>query len=139
MISILYRAGIGYIGRELEPLKIGGGQYTILLLLYETDGMRQEEVSSVLHVNKGTVARSVKALEAEGYIRKTQDELDGRAFRLWITEKGLAAETEIRRVINDWSGVLMAGFPADEKEEFERTLSRMMGNACPGKAHKGEV
>lgn len=138
MMSVLYRSGLAYLASRLEPLGLGGGQHAVLLYLYETDGLRQEEIAVRLHQNKATIARAVRDLEAGGYVIRTADERDGRAFRLWATRKAKDAEPEIRQAIRDWNDLMMRGIDAGERSAVESVLGRMMENVCARRCDAGE-
>ncbi|MDD3840157.1 MAG: MarR family transcriptional regulator, partial [Clostridia bacterium] len=95
-LSYIYRAGHCYIGKRLEEFNIGSGQYGLLLLLSKNDGISQESLSDINKLDKATVGRAIKKLENQGYVVRKQDELDKRAYKLYITPKGEKVVPEIR-------------------------------------------
>ncbi len=94
-ISMLYRASNCYINKELCKYGIGSGQYIFLLYVFNNNGCNQEEISTVLNIDKGTTARALQKLEKEGYINKEVDKNDRRINHIIITKKG----SEIKDII----------------------------------------
>ncbi len=94
-ISMLYRASNCYINKELCKYGIGSGQYIFLLYVFNNNGCNQEEISTVLNIDKGTTARALQKLEKEGYINKEIDKNDRRINHIIITKKG----SEIKNII----------------------------------------
>ena len=54
----------------------------------EEPGLSSSRLSDRLLCDKSNVTRIVKGLESEGYIERKPHETDGRALRLYLTEKG---------------------------------------------------
>lgn len=71
----------------------------VLSVLAENDAIRPSDVAIALELDLSTISRRLIQLEDLQLIRKTKDETDGRAYRLSITEHGLAdlLETRARR------------------------------------------
>lgn len=136
-ISFLYRYGSCYIGKELEKHNIGKGQYTFLVTLLKNDGIRQEDLSDLLNIDKGTTARAVKKLEEEGYvIRKIKPE-DKRAYGVYITDKARTISTDIFNILRSWNDIISSDFSEEEKELSLELLRRMAENTM--KFKKGEL
>lgn len=53
-----------------------------------SDGQRQQDLAISTIKDKGTVARSLKQLEAAGIIERTVDQADRRQKRIHLTDKG---------------------------------------------------
>jgi len=58
------------------------------MLLYKKQNIMQETLVRHYHLDKGTIARSVRKLEDAGYIRQIIDPDNPRAVRLFLTKKG---------------------------------------------------
>jgi len=128
-ISILYRYGQGYIGKNIESYNIGSGQYIFLIALYKKEGISQEQISEYLKVDKATTARAIKRLEKEGYIRRDIDENDKRAYKIYLTQKALNIKSELYDVLNKWENMLSSGLSENEKEVFPKMLKNMAESA----------
>jgi len=59
-----------------------------LLIQLELNGSRVSELADRLGVTKQAVSRTSLALEEKGFVKRVEDESDGRATKLFFTEKG---------------------------------------------------
>lgn len=135
-ISILYRYGSCYIGKELEKYNIGKGQYTFLVTLFRYDGIRQEDLSELLNIDKGTTARAIKKLEEEGYVVRKINPEDRRSYGVYITDKARSIGEDILNTLNKWNDVISIDFTKEEKELSLDLLKRMTENAVKFKKGK---
>jgi DNA-binding MarR family transcriptional regulator len=127
-ISILYRSGNIYFSNEFEKYNIGSGQYLFLMFLSHSEGVTQEEMSSRLFIDKGTTAKAIKRLEDEGYIKRSVDDKDKRAYKVYLTEEGRKVTVEISKVLHHWNNILTSDFTEEEKEIALNLLQRMLQN-----------
>jgi len=72
-----------------EHLGISSAQLTALMLLKEHNGCLMKELAKVLMLDKSAVTGLAKRLEKQELIKRTTCELDSRASRLSLTDKGL--------------------------------------------------
>jgi len=128
-ISLLHRHGHVYVGRQLKQYNISKGQYTFLNALYKKDGIRQEQLSDYLKIDKGTTAKAIKKLEDYDYIIRKVDPIDKRAYNVYLTEKALKIKPMVRKAMMDWIDILYSGFSEDEKKTSLALLERMGENA----------
>jgi DNA-binding MarR family transcriptional regulator len=71
------------------------------------DGTRVSELAARARVTKQSAAFLVEQLEAAGYVERVPDPADGRARLVRLTaradEVARAANTEVERVLSEWS------------------------------------
>ncbi len=134
MISCLYRHTQMYFDRQLKTLSIGYGSMAFLMVLYRLDGIRQEEISQKLHIDKATTTRAIQKLVKAGYVVREPDSTDRRANRIFLTEKGVALKPKLRKMSDDWTRRLTAGFTEAEKNQIFVLLGKLAGNATVFKA-----
>jgi DNA-binding MarR family transcriptional regulator len=60
---------------------------SLLVPLYEEDGLRMGELASRARLSKQTMTTMVRLLEREGLVRRERDPDDGRAFRIVLTAR----------------------------------------------------
>jgi DNA-binding MarR family transcriptional regulator len=60
---------------------------SILVPLFEEDGLRMGELARRARLSKQTMTTMVRLLEREGLVRRERDPYDGRAFRIVLTAK----------------------------------------------------
>lgn len=128
-ISILYRYGQSYNGNRLKPIGLGKGRYLFLIKLYENDGIRQDDLATMLQFDKATVARAISRLERDGFVTRKTDSEDRRAKRVYLTRRAVDAKPRLFAVLHEWTDVLVAGFSETERKVAVDLLKRMVGNA----------
>lgn len=128
-ISLLYRYGQMFAGERLKQHGIGKGQYIFLNALYRQEGINQEALSDYLRIDKGTTAKAIKKLEADGYVQRFVSSGDKRSYEIQLTDKGRRLKPVIRTVLLEWRGILTEGFTESEKELAYSLLERMGQNA----------
>lgn len=129
-VSLLYRHGQCYLDRELGPFNIGSGQFMFLAALLREDGIRQESLSNILDIDKGTTAKALKKLEEQGYITRLRDPCDKRANKVYVTGKALEIKPLLIQIAINWTNALTTGFSPDEKDKTFELLKRMSENSA---------
>ena len=59
-IRKVHRMSMMYFSKKFSKFNIGAGQCFLLVRLYENQGITQEELSSMLSLDKTTIARNLK-------------------------------------------------------------------------------
>lgn len=127
-ISQIQRKGASYITRELSNVGIGHGQLMFLMELYKSDGIKQEELSDKLNIDKGTTARAIKKLEDSGLVNRITDENDKRAYKIYVTKSGKGIKQDILDVIYRWEEKVTVGLNDSEKVKLVELLEKICEN-----------
>lgn len=128
-ISLLHRYGNVYINEQLKEYNIGAGQYQILAVLYQNEGLSQDEIACFLKMDKGTVARAIAKLEKEGYVERKVFSVDKRIKKLYLTDKAFAFESKLISILLGWTNIITKGLSVDEQEYALKLLYKMSINA----------
>ncbi len=129
-ISIIHRNRQNYLTKRLEAYRIGSGQHIFLMVLSCHDGISQEQLSEHIRLDKATTAKAIKRLENEGYVRREVDPRDKRAYKVFLTDKGVEVIPVIQEAIRDWEQMVTHNISADEVEILMDILAKMARNAC---------
>lgn len=113
---------------HLEGYSLGDGQFSILYEVFYNPGISQEKLSKKRNVDKTTIAKAVKKLINNGYIKKDKDKIDKRAYCLLCTEKAAQLIPEIKRVIKLENKVITEGFSEDEIKVFRKMMEKITKN-----------
>lgn len=127
--SVMYRYAQIYLNRELKPYNIGAGQHSILMVLYENNGIAQEDITNTLHLDKGTTAKTIKKLVEEGYIIRKKNIDDRRAYKIFLTKKARNIRGDLIRILSRWTDIISTGFTENEREITFGLFGRMAHNA----------
>lgn len=120
--------------RALEPEGVMSlhSARVILRILVARDGMRQSELAAASHLSAPSVSATLRRMESEGLIVRRDDEADGRAVSVCLTDKGRAQDRAARELLRRVDEQLMQGFSAQEKEQLASLLERMKNNLVNG-------
>jgi len=78
---------------------------SILVPLFEEDGLRMGELACRARLSKQTMTTMVRLLEREGLVRRERDPADGRAFRIILTAKARRFEPVAERTLRELATV----------------------------------
>ncbi len=87
-IGKIYRALNSFSDFLMKSINLEKGQYQFLMRVKENPGINQQDLSTILLVDKTTTAKAVNKLVAKGYIVKKIGQTDKRNFNLYLTKKG---------------------------------------------------
>ncbi len=129
MISILYRFRKCFMNRQLSEYGSAGIFPLLLLLVEQKEGLNQEQIADLLKVDKGAIARSVKKLEQEGYLRRHEAPEDKRAYEIYLEPKAIEMLPKIHDSIEAWDERILRGISEEDRRIFADCLQRMAQNA----------
>ncbi|KQU27159.1 hypothetical protein ASG65_00895 [Bacillus sp. Leaf13] len=129
LISLLNKYGNIYMNEKLKNYNLGAGQYQFLMVLYQNEGLSQDEVANILKMDKGTTARAIAKLESEGYVERKVFNTDKRVKKLYLTIKAHEFEKEIRSILTNWKMVLANGLSTEEQNIALALLNQIALNA----------
>jgi len=76
------------VRNRLVPAGVETGMHFLLRTLARTGPARVTELAAEAKLDASTVSRHVQNLERHGYVARTADPLDGRAYRLELSDAG---------------------------------------------------
>jgi DNA-binding MarR family transcriptional regulator/RimJ/RimL family protein N-acetyltransferase len=85
----------GFLDKTIAGTDLSGSGVHALLEIGLNPGITAKEISTRLKLEKSTISRLLKSLEARGEITQTRSDSDGRSFGLTLTEAGKATFSEI--------------------------------------------
>ncbi|XID93300.1 MarR family winged helix-turn-helix transcriptional regulator [Paenibacillaceae bacterium WGS1546] len=136
-ISAIYRHLQIAIAGELEPYRIGSGQYIFLITIAEREGITQKSLSEELLIDKTTTAKAVSKLEAEGYVKRVALQGDQRFNQLFLTEAGREILPKVKGKLRKLAGIYRQGMTDEEYGTLIVLLKRMLKNVCAEQRNKG--
>lgn len=114
--SILHRRSQLFVTAACEHLKISYSEYVMLMRIFASEGLSQEELSSTLFLDKAVVTRTISLLEGKGMVRREQDGRDRRMKRLYPTERAKEEREYLEGIIYAWVDYLRQDMPQEETE-----------------------
>jgi len=89
-----------YVFRQLKKhlkekkVPITPDQFRVLTHLWQNDGCSQQELALNTNRNRANVTRIIDILEREGIVERVPHDVDRRAFKIVLTEKGKNLEPQ---------------------------------------------
>lgn len=103
--------------------------YAFVLAICFEPGRSQDEIASVLCLDKSTVARALAHMEKHGYITRIPNEKDRRQYLVYPTEKMLEIYPKVQLANREWNQRLTEEVSPEDLEVFHKVLARMEQNA----------
>jgi len=103
----------------------------ILYVLHaEKASLRVTDLAERLSIDAPAVTRKAQRLERLGLVSRGRDAEDARASRLRLSDRGQEAVERFLLARHRWLTMLLADWPAADRCEFARLLSRFAGGIC---------
>ncbi len=114
--------------RRLRELGLTRAQWTALAALLQQNGLKQTELAFMLDMARAPLGTLVDRLERDGWVRRKPDPEDGRANRLYITDKINPLMEEFTQANLDVYQMAIKGLSAADLAALPRALARMKAN-----------
>jgi DNA-binding MarR family transcriptional regulator len=126
LIRRLQQIAVALFVAECEDLDLTPVQYASLTAIRDVPDLDVTRLSSLIALDKATLAKVIERLEAKGWILRTGSSLDKRVKLLKITPKGrkvlAAAEPGVRRCQRR----ILAPLAEEERQHFMRMLEQLV-------------
>ena len=114
--------------RELKQYGISHAEMRIMLFLFGKKNWRQEELALTLGIDRTNVGRSLKKLEALGWVSREKDPEDARAFTIKLNEKGRELQGSLEKIKTDIESTVTQGMPFPDVQAVASFLAVMDNN-----------
>ncbi|MBB5808811.1 DNA-binding MarR family transcriptional regulator [Saccharothrix ecbatanensis] len=111
----------------MAELGLAPGQEMLLGELWRHDGLSQRELVDRLGVEQSTVAKTVRRLEAGGFVRREPDARDGRVSRVLLADRGRDVRDAVERLWRKVDEEFGAGLDRGERERLVALLAKSFG------------
>jgi DNA-binding MarR family transcriptional regulator len=99
---------------------------SILIPLYEQDGLRIGELGRRARLSKQTMTTLVRLTERNGLVQRRADPGDRRAARIYLTDRGHAFRPVAEAVLADLDALVREALPAADRRTLTRALELLM-------------
>lgn len=119
--ELLYEAFVGEGFADVRP-----AYGSVLLPLYEEDGLRMGEIASRARLSKQTMTTLVRLTERNGLVRRERDREDRRASRVYLTPRARAFQPVAERVLAGLEGRVAARLSPAHRIILTESLEEVM-------------
>ena len=99
---------------------------SVLLPLFEEDGLRMGELAARARLAKQTMTTLVRLAERDGLVRRERDVSDRRAFRIFLTARSVAFKPVAERVLARLEARVERRLSPAEREVLTTSLQEVM-------------
>lgn len=119
--ELLYEAFVGEGFADVRP-----AYGSVLLPLYEEDGLRMGELASRARLSKQTMTTLVRLTERNGLVRRERDREDRRASRVYLTARARAFQPVAERVLAELEEQVASRLSPAHRTTLTKSLEEVM-------------
>ncbi|MDG5473534.1 MarR family transcriptional regulator [Jeotgalibacillus sp. ET6] len=117
-----------FIKSKLEPFNLAPEQNLIMMLLWEQDGLTQNQLGKMLNKDKTNITRMTSSLEKKELIKRLQWPQDKRVTKIYLTSKGSDLGNQVIPVAEQFNKVVCKDLSGEELAELDRLLTKISRN-----------
>ena len=95
---------------------------SVLLPLFQQDALRMGQIAERARLSKQTMTTMVRLCERDGLVVRQRDYDDGRAFRIYLTERAKAFAPVAEEVLRDLDDRVLAALGEQKHAALARAL-----------------
>ena len=99
---------------------------SVLLPLFEEDGLRMGQIAQRASLSKQTMTTMVRLCERDGLVVRERDAEDGRAFRIYLSDRANAFRPVANAVSREIDHEVLAALGERRKAALARALKGVM-------------
>ena len=99
---------------------------SVLLPLYEEDGLRMGELAMRARLSKQTMTDMIRRLERDGLVERRSDPTDARASLIFLTARSRRFRPVAGNSLRELDRLVRSRLSADSVTELKRTLRQLM-------------
>lgn len=99
---------------------------SVLLPLFEEDGLRMGQIAQRARLSKQTMTTMVRLCERDGLVVRERDAGDGRAFRIYLSDRANAFRPAAEEVLREIDHEVLAALGERQTAALARALKGVM-------------
>jgi DNA-binding MarR family transcriptional regulator len=111
--------------QSMIKIDLHGGQVFVLIELWSGDGIRQVDIARRLSLSAPTVNKIVKGLAEINLVEVTRLSDDGRASRIFLTDKGMAMRKAVSEQWLELEAEYLSGLNETERHILPVLLKKL--------------
>jgi DNA-binding MarR family transcriptional regulator len=124
--SKIYRNTQSYLDKVLKQYDLSSGSFRYLFIMEQNEGLCQSRISELIGHDKAMSARTINRLTEVGYVVKIEDQLDSRAYKLYLTDKARSILPQIREELKKLIEFMTGDLTVEEKEITLSSLDKIL-------------
>ncbi len=111
----------------MAPFDITPGQFGVLLLIRQNQGLSQSELGNALGIDRSTMVAVIDRLEGRGLVVRAPSPSDRRSYALHLSEQGESLLDQMVGRVEDHERAISG----DLSEEEQATLISLLRRVAP--------
>jgi DNA-binding MarR family transcriptional regulator len=99
---------------------------SVLVPLFEEDGLRMGELARRAHLSKQTMTELVRRLEGEGLVERRPDPADGRASLIFLTARSRDFEPVAAVILDELDRLVRGQIGEERATELRASLTELL-------------
>lgn len=99
---------------------------SVLLPLFEDDGLRMGQIAERARLSKQTMTTLVRLCERDGLVHRERDAHDARAFRIHLTDRAKEFRPVAGEILRDLDHKVLAALGEPQRNALAKALKGMM-------------
>ncbi len=113
---------------EFKDFDLAKGQYLYLVRICEHPGIIQEQLATMIKVDRTTASRAIRRMDINGFIDRRADASNKKIKRLFPTQKATDVYPFIHRENLYSNKVALRGLSEEDSQLLERLLLKVSDN-----------
>ncbi len=116
------------LDRFLTPYGLTHGRWMVMVLLKRNDNMRATptDLAHLQGITKATVSGLLRALEADGYVRRISSLSDKRSQEILLTQKGVIQLDTVMHAYYPFINEMMAALDENTQKDLTLILNNLL-------------
>ncbi|MCA9223843.1 MAG: MarR family transcriptional regulator, partial [Planctomycetales bacterium] len=131
-LGVVTRAYDRRLMAALAALGVAPGQFPALMMLYEKDGLTQADLCRRIGVEQPTMANTLKRMERDGLIRRSDDDGDKRRSFIHLTDKARAIQADVVGAARNVGASAVRKLSPGEQDHLFALLAKLNDNLTTG-------
>jgi MarR family transcriptional regulator for hemolysin len=113
---------------RVDKIGVTSAKWTLIAVVSTRPGATQRTIAELLNVTEASAGRLIDRLCADGYLRRSANPQDRRAYRVYLTEAADPLLKELEALARQNEIEAFAGFTDEEVVLAEHLLTRISNN-----------
>jgi len=109
----------------LDDFKLTPPQFVTLAFLWRRDGINQQELGTLMNVDRTTISGLLERLERLELVQRGQDPRDRRSWVIFVTKKGKALKEKLLPKLDRVSKEISRTLTLKEQETLIKLLNKI--------------
>ena len=128
LVKLAFRETSRALQERLAPHGVQYGHWTLLRVLWQTDGLTQRQLAEQARVAEPSAFTALRQMEALGYVSRQKVPGNQRQVRVFLTSKGAALRGVTVGAAEEVNRVALAGIARDDIAAARRVLAGIVEN-----------